>query len=758
MNFTPAVTRVSSPYWQSPQPLQAENSGAEWSPVSALRFLAYRWRAVGAVMLACAAIAWLVQSYLPRSYTAETLVLLDPRNQPALPVNPALAVFAANDQTINSEMLIVRSPELAATVIAELQLTSDPAFASTIDRKTAPAELAARVEALLIAFGLISSPTPPAIPAEAALEARAGTVLSAFGERLEVAREGRSNAIRISFAAAEPELAAKVVNKLAATYLDGQQEAKLTADTIANTWLDQRVGELRAGVEAAERAAEEYRAEHGLADSNGVTITGQQIGEINSQLIAARANSAAANARLNQARRLVGREGDALSAGEVLSSPLIHRLKEQEVEVLRQRADLSQEFGARHPRMLGVEAELSDIRGKIAAEVRQIVAGLRNEAAVARAQEQTLAQNLAQLEQKAAGQSQAQVRLRALEREAEASRGVLETFLGRFEETANQAIVHRPDGRVISRASPPQDASSPRPVLIVGSAALVSGVLMSLAIVCLGAMRTGPRSPGEVERQFNTPVLGLLPDRWHSADASGAKAVYAAENLRMIAGGVGSVRSLAVCAPVAQPGLDILPLALAGIWADAGHEVLLIRLTGETGEGNAGGNLHQNWNAATPPSLEEFLAGIAASTIFGGMDPAGRRGRVTEMPNPGALIDPSSLLEVDRFAAVLSKCCARFDRVVVDAGALLATHPARVGAGAADATIIPFRWARTPPAQVSEACSAVRAMGGHVAGFAMTGVDLGELAWLEDGSRRLPQRRLPRTQHAPTWPPQRKAA
>ena len=128
------------------------------------------------------------------------------------------------------------------------------------------------------------------------------------------------------------------------------------------------------------------------------------------------------------------------------------------------------------------------------------------------------------------------------------------------------------------------------------------------------------------------------------------------------------------------------------------------------------------------------------------------------MPNPGALIDPSSLLEVDRFAAVLSKCCARFDRVVVDAGALLATHPARVGAGAADATIIPFRWARTPPAQVSEACSAVRAMGGHVAGFAMTGVDLGELAWLEDGSRRLPQRRLPRTQHAPTWPPQRKAA
>ena len=157
MNFTPAVTRVSSPYWQSPQPLQAENSGAEWSPVSALRFLAYRWRAVGAAMLACAAIAWLVQSYLPRSYTAETLVLLDPRNQPALPVNPALAVFAANDQTINSEMLIVRSPELAATVIAELQLTSDPAFASTIDRKTAPAELAARVEALLIAFGLILS-------------------------------------------------------------------------------------------------------------------------------------------------------------------------------------------------------------------------------------------------------------------------------------------------------------------------------------------------------------------------------------------------------------------------------------------------------------------------------------------------------------------------------------------------------------------------------------------------------------------------
>ena len=63
---------------------------------------------------------------------------------------------------------------------------------------------------------------------------------------------------------------------------------KFDAHEVAQDWLSQRVAELQDNVEAAEGAVERYRTQSGLIDSNGVTMTNQQMGEINTWLIAAR--------------------------------------------------------------------------------------------------------------------------------------------------------------------------------------------------------------------------------------------------------------------------------------------------------------------------------------------------------------------------------------------------------------------------------------------------------------------------------------
>ncbi len=249
------------------------------------------------------------------------------------------------------------------------------------------------------------------------------------------------------------------------------------------------------------------------------------MGEINTRLIAARSEAAAARARLAQVKNLVNREGDALSAAEVLSSPLIHRLKEQEVEVLRRKADLSQEYGPRHPRILGIEAELADVRDRIMAEVQQIVAGLKNKVAVAVAQEQALARDLSRLEGKTAVQNQAEVRLRALEREAQASRNLLETFLARVKETSHQEAIQCSDARILSPALPPSKPSSPREILILAAAAMAAMLLSAIYVLAAASRVRGIDDASMVRERLGLRVLALVPKQgsWLQRRRSGQK-------------------------------------------------------------------------------------------------------------------------------------------------------------------------------------------------------------------------------------------
>ena len=100
--------------------------------------------------------------------------------------------------------------------------------------------------------------------------------------------------------------------------------------------------------------------------------------------------------------------------------------------------------------MVAAREELGDLRRKIELEVGRVVLGLRNEVAVARAREATLADALKDIKEEVAQLNTAGIELRALEREAEASRTLLETFLLRSRETTSQVSFQEPDVAVLS--------------------------------------------------------------------------------------------------------------------------------------------------------------------------------------------------------------------------------------------------------------------------------------------------------------------
>jgi polysaccharide biosynthesis transport protein len=106
---------------------------------------------------------------------------------------------------------------------------------------------------------------------------------------------------------------------------------------------------------------------------------------------------------------------------------------------------------------------------------------LRNEYEAARTREQSLETSLTGLKDQSAGIGKAMVRLRELEREAQASRAVFEQFLLRFKETSEQQSLQRADVRIISPAAPPARPSHPKTALIL-IVAVIGGLVAGVGL------------------------------------------------------------------------------------------------------------------------------------------------------------------------------------------------------------------------------------------------------------------------------------
>ncbi len=122
-----------------------------------------------------------------------------------------------------------------------------------------------------------------------------------------------------------------------------------------------------------------------------------------------------------------------------------------------------------------------------------------------------LTDRLSELKQKALTTDQASVELRELERDAEASRGVYQTFLVRSREVGQQSAIDSTNARVISEATPPRNKSWP-PRILLALIAAMAGLGIGTGV---GLMREHfddrVHTPEQLRNLFGVRVAAILP-------------------------------------------------------------------------------------------------------------------------------------------------------------------------------------------------------------------------------------------------------
>ncbi|NEH97894.1 GumC family protein [Rhizobium leguminosarum] len=431
------------------------------------------------ITLVGAGVAFAGAKIMSPQYRSETRILIEPR-APAFAstqqANDASAGPLMDELNIASQVQLLQSADLLKKVINDLKLYNLPEFDD--------AASGSAMSSILVKLHLKKNPleNPP--------EER---VIDAFVERLQVYQVPGSRVIGINFTSKDPKLAAAIPNAMANVYLSTQSGAKLDSNSEATRWLEPEIEGLRGKVSEAEKKVAEYRTSHGLLQTNGTTtFPAQQLNDISAELTRVRGDKANAEARAQAVR-------NALSSGEafdtlpdIMSSQAIQRLKGTESSLQSQISDLQTSLLNNHPRLKSLRAQLSDIRTQIRQETQKILASIENESKVADLRASELERQSETVQATSARAGEDEVGLNALEREANAQRQLLETYLVRYREAASRADSNSSpaDARIVSRAVEPVDPYFPKVVPIVVVAA-VATLIMSAIVIMLAELFSG---------------------------------------------------------------------------------------------------------------------------------------------------------------------------------------------------------------------------------------------------------------------------
>ncbi|MBW3098791.1 GumC family protein [Pseudohoeflea coraliihabitans] len=543
-------------------PVAADQADVDIDLARLSRAIWQRKGMIALITLAAAFAAFLLTQLIDPLYKAETRILIAGREPVYASDTARPAVDTSFDErSVTSQVEILKSTDLIRTVAERLDLASRDEF----DAATDPSFF----KGVLVAFGLSNSPL------EVSAQER---VVKTFLEKLDVYAVSSSRIIAIEFSSQDPQLAADIANALADAYLAFNAGLKIENNTTASAWLAPEIETLRTKVREAEEAVARYRAEKGLLLVNERdTIAAKQLSDISTELSRVRGERADAEARARQVRSALDNGQSLDSLADVLGATNVQRLRQRESAIQAQLADLSATLLEGHPRMRALRAQLADIETQISRETQKVLAGLEDNARLARIREEELVSQINALKTGSAREGEEAVQLRELEREAAAQRDLLETYLARYRESASRSepASAPADARVISQAVPASEPYFPKtlPIIVVAALAalLISTIWIMLAELLSGralmpaagsaARRdTDPSAPAIVaftpaaaapempKDQAGEPAPGAPVSSLTGPDGAGADAADAPPAMPLAA-----AAALAAATPQAQP-------------------------------------------------------------------------------------------------------------------------------------------------------------------------------------------------------------
>ncbi|EAR51196.1 hypothetical protein OG2516_15015 [Oceanicola granulosus HTCC2516] len=551
--------------------------------------LALAWMYKLPILLAAlvAAVAtYLALTTVAPTYTARTQVLLNPATTSALEATPAAAEPRLTPAAAQSTVILMESTDVLRAVAEALALEDRPDFNPAL-RDPAPLdELKERVREAIAS--VVSPGTETEAAPIAAGDPLAG-VLRELRRAVDVRVVGESAIVEVRASARSPSLAAAIADAVAETYIEQELAGKYDSGARATEWLEERTGQLRETLLAADERVTDFRREQLSEGGQSVASLEPRLEELTAQVTRLTAERADLAARRDEVVRLA-EEGNYMSLVPLLDIPSISALHAEYIAADSEYVDLQARFGD-SPAVTSQRQLRDGLAARLEAEVQNVRAGLDVRLDLTTQRLAAAEDALAEMRRDLLARQQAELRLAELEREAEASRQVYNRFLVRLTEMRESSQFQTPSARIVSRAEVPVAPAAPQKSRMAAVAGMGGGALVLLLLALLRDNQPRVRDADEAAEIAGVDAVQQIP-ALRGGDASPFALLHRTRarpdsvesesvhrlRYRLRARDPAMPNVVFVTSPRGVPGKSGLCLALAESFAQSGASTALVNI------------------------------------------------------------------------------------------------------------------------------------------------------------------------------------
>lgn len=724
---------------KSPTIVGPDQAAANELYSSFLVFIRRQWPAVLFVAALCVVLGVVYVINAPTNYTAQATLIIDTHKVNILPQQSVIGDLPVDSATVESQVEILRSENIALRVIKDLRLADDPEFGGS------GGGLIGNMASVVVDW------IGGAQPSEYDLQRRAAAT---FAKALTIKRVSLTYIIEIGFRAQSPQRAAQVANAVAEAYIVDQLDAKYKANQRAAIWLQDRLRELRDQLSAAERAVVDFKKNNNIVNSGGRLMTDQQLSELNSQLVLAQAQTAETKARLDRIEKIINAEVPDATVTDTLRNEVVTKLRQQYLDLKARESDWSVRYGKDHLAAVSLRNQMFQIRRSILDELGRLAETYKSDYAIAQQRENGLRAGLSQAVTESQATNQAEITLRELESTSASYKRLYDNFLQRYMESVQQQTFPITEARVITVATPPLTKSHPKTALILALCAAI-GLVLGLVTGKLRELSDRVfRTSEEVEGVLQTSCIGIIPavapEGRIAAKPAKTDPVRDGERVIRRSGDLfwhvidgpftrfaESVRSIKVAADVAGAGKTSKSIGLTSALPNEGKSTIAAALALTIAQG--GGRVLLVDADLRNPSLTRRLAPQATAgllEVLGGTVALGdavwkdRNSGFAFLPAvlKGRMAHTHEILGAEHTKTFFQKLRAHFDYIVVDLSPLAPVVDVRTTTSLIDSFVFVVEWGRTKIDVVEHALRDAPGVYESLLGVALNKADLDALS------------------------------
>ena len=545
-------------------------------------------------------------------------------------------------------------------------------------------------------------------------------VIGAFTNTVKVEQVRNSRMIKVSVDNPDPQLAARIANTVAQSFIALNLERRMDASSYAKTFLEQQLALTKAKLEESERRLNEYaRSRNILTLDEKTNAVNQTFTEYSTALVKAEQE----RIKYESEYQAIKEAPD--TAVQVLQSRTVQEYKAQRTKLETDYQQNLKIYKENFPLMQQLRAQIGELDTKIKLEVQGILRSVGNQLNMAKQQEAQIRARLQATRQEIMQGQDRQVDYNLLKREVDTNRVLYDGLLQQVKEVGVAGGVETNNIQVVDKAEVPLFPYKPN--LALNSAiGLLAGLVLGLMLVFLiESMDDSIKFADEVEKTLGLPLLGVIPHVKDKSDLPSlaflahtdprghlAEAYRSTRTALQFSSSTGAPKVLLVTSTTKNEGKSTTALALAISFAQLGGKVALI---------------DSDMRNPTMHKLFQMSNNFGLSSYLAGQDPDKDLLRRVNVPNLTVITagpvppSPVDLLMGPLFGDLITRLQGMgYDHVVVDGPPVLGLADAIVLGNQVPAVLYVAQASRTRMSHIKDALRRLRMAGISPRGVVLT--------------------------------------